>query len=83
MAQEIFYLSNHSEIGDESDDMRYRGCDTCETCYYNNTNPRWCINCEKRTAWESGEDYKQFDTEEEAEEWDSLFATHSVDDDRI
>lgn len=80
MAQEIFYYSNHSELGDKSDDMRYRGCDSCETCSYNNANPRWCTSCKKVTAWESEEDYKQFDSEEEAEEWDSLFVNHSVDD---
>lgn len=85
MAQEIFYLSNHSEIGEPDDDMRYQNCDTCDTCYrYNNADHiMWCANCERRTAWESEEDYKQFDTEEEAEEWDSLFVSHSVDDDGV
>ena len=69
MAIEIKYLSGHSNLmSPEDEDMRFANCNSCDNC--DNCNSCYCNSCEERTAYESEEDYMQFETEEEAIEWD-------------
>lgn len=68
---EITYRTNHSNLGDEFDEMRFADCSDCCNCEYNDS--EFCRSCVEKTAYESDQDYMQFETAEEAEEWDSLF----------
>lgn len=69
--REITYMSNHSNLGDEFDEERFTDCSNCCNCEYYDT--IFCVDCKSKTAYESDQDYMQFETAEEAEAWDSQF----------
>lgn len=68
---EITYMSHHSNLGDEFDEERFADCSNCCNCEYNDS--QFCRDCVEKTAYESDNDYMQFETAEEAKAWDSLF----------
>lgn len=91
MAREFTYMSRHSILMDNSilDVLQLYGvakeefpynfsqltdCENCDNCRFAGSSE--CSGeCRAITAYESEQDYTCFPTEEEADEWDTLFVS--------